>query len=85
MSILTRLVKSSRSNAQKLTSRRHLFSFAGPKTLNEVMIMNSDLLAKNKAEISDIWMTYHEDKERVDGSIVSGEEGKLILERAAKM
>jgi len=47
--------------------------------------MNSDLLAKNKAEISDIWMTYHEDKERVDGSIVSGEEGKLILERAAKM
>jgi len=40
---------------------------------------------KNKAEISDIWMSYHEEKERVYGTIVSGKQGKLILERAAKM
>jgi len=48
--------------------------------------MKTELIeGKNKAEISDIWMTYHENQERVHGTIVSGEEGKLILERADKM
>jgi len=67
-------------------TRRHLsgFSFAGPRKLEE--IMKTELIeGKNKAEISDIWMTYHENQERVHGTIVSGEEGKLILERADKM
>ena len=59
------------------------FSFAGPRKLEE--IMKTELIdGKNKTEISDIWMTYHENKERVHGGIVSGEEGKLILERADK-
>ncbi len=48
--------------------------------------MKTELIeGKTKAEISDIWMTYHESKERVHGSIASGEEGKLIVERAEKM
>ena len=60
------------------------FSFAGPQKLDE--IMKTELLEdKTKSEISDIWMAYHEEKERVHGTIVSGEEGKLILERAGKM
>jgi hypothetical protein len=67
-------------------TRRNLsgFSFAGPRKLEE--IMKTELIeGKNKAEISDIWMTYHENQKRVHGTIVSGEEGKLILERADKM
>ena len=60
------------------------FSFAGPRKLEEVL--KTELIeGKNKAEISDIWMTYHENKERVHGCIASGEQGKLILERAGKM
>lgn len=60
------------------------FSFAGPRTLDE--IIKKDLIEeKNKAEISDIWMTYHEDKEHVHGAILKGEEGRMILERADKM
>eukprot|EP00554_Chaetoceros_debilis_P012036 CAMPEP_0194117630 /NCGR_PEP_ID=MMETSP0150-20130528/32151_1 /TAXON_ID=122233 /ORGANISM="Chaetoceros debilis, Strain MM31A-1" /LENGTH=211 /DNA_ID=CAMNT_0038808739 /DNA_START=112 /DNA_END=747 /DNA_ORIENTATION=+ len=60
------------------------FSFAGPKKLDE--IIKTELLEdKTKSEIADIWMAYHEEKDRVHGTIVSGEEGKLILERAGKM
>jgi len=71
---------------QNAATRRHLsgFSFAGPRKLEE--IMKTELIeGKNKAEISDIWLSYHEDKERVHGTIVSGKQGKLILERAGKM
>jgi hypothetical protein len=67
-------------------ARRHFsgFSFAGPRKLDE--IMKTEMIeGKNKAEISDIWMSYHEEKERIYGTIVSGKQGKLILERAAKM
>lgn len=60
------------------------FSFAGPRKLNE--IMKTELLEdKTKSEISDIWLAFHEEKERVHGTIVSGKEGKLILERAKNM
>ena len=59
------------------------FSFAGPRNLNE--ILKTELIeGKNKAEISDIWMTYHENKERVHGGILSGKSGVKILERAEK-
>jgi hypothetical protein len=78
--------KSTRSNAKHtLISSRHMsFSFAGPRKLDEVM--KTDLIeVKDKIEISDIWLTYHESKERVVGSVVSGEKGKLIVERAEKM
>mmetsp|Transcript_22901 Transcript_22901/g.28862 ORF Transcript_22901/g.28862 Transcript_22901/m.28862 type:complete len:186 (-) Transcript_22901:156-713(-) len=60
------------------------FSFAGPRSLNE--IMKTDLLeGKTKAEISEIWMTYHEGKERVHGAILKGCDGVKILERAEKL
>lgn len=74
----------SKANHNLVTSRHMGFSFAGPRKLEEVL--KTELIeGKNKAEISDIWMTYHENKERVHGCIASGEQGKLILERAGKM
>jgi hypothetical protein len=65
---------------------RHLsgFSFAGPRKLDE--IMKIDLIeGKSKAEVSDLWMTYHENKEHVHGCFLSGDEGRTILSRAHKM
>ncbi len=60
------------------------FSFAGPRSLHE--IMKTELLeGKTKAEISEIWMTYHEEKERVHGAILKGSDGVKILERAEKL
>lgn len=60
------------------------FSFAGPRKLDE--IMKIDLIeGKSKTEISNLWMTYHENKERVHGCFLSGDEGQNILSRAHKM
>ena len=85
MSFLNRrLLASSKPLLTQPLIKRRLsgFSFAGPRNLNE--IMKTDLLHdKKKAEISDIWMTYHENKERVCSSIISGDKGVKILERAA--
>ncbi len=63
--------------------RRHLsgFSFAGPRNLNEIMKLEL-LKDKTKPEVSEIWMTYHEDKERVHGVIANGDDGMKIIERA---
>lgn len=59
------------------------FSFAGPKTLNE--ILKTELLQdKSKTEISDIWVAYHEEKKDVHGTILNGEQGVKLLERAEK-
>lgn len=59
------------------------FSFAGAKKLEDVIKL--DLIQdKSKAEVSDIWLTYHEDKERVHGDILSGKDGLSILDRAEK-
>ena len=59
------------------------FSFAGAKKLED--IMKIDLIeSKTKAEVSDIWLTYHEEKERVHGDILNGKDGLDILDRAQK-
>ena len=59
------------------------FSFAGPQKLDE--IMKTELLEdKSKAEVSDLWMTYHENKKGVRGGFLNGKEGKAVLERAKK-
>jgi len=71
--------------SHRLSSRNMSgFSFAGPRKLDE--IMKTELLDdKSKAEVCDLWMTYHENKERVHGTTVTGEEGKNIIDRAEKM
>ena len=59
------------------------FSFAGVKKLDD--IMKVDLIKeKTKAEVSDIWLTYHEEKERVYGDIMSGKDGMKLMDRAEK-
>lgn len=72
-------------NRASLTcARRHLsFSFAGARKLDE--IVKKELLDdKTAAEVSDIWYTYHEEREGVHGIVMSGSEGKTVLERASK-
>ena len=96
MSILTRrIIQLSKRSIQQTETIYHLssstsyyrqlsgFSYVGPRKLDEVMRVEL-LQDKKKAEVSDIWMTYHEDKERVHGAFLSGEEGIRILERAEK-
>ena len=76
--------KSLRLNYPSSLRRLSGFSFAGPRKLEE--IMKTELLEdKTKAEVSDIWMTYHESKERVHGTTVPGDVGKNIIDRAEKM
>jgi hypothetical protein len=60
------------------------FSFAGPRNLSE--ILKTELIEnKTSAEISDIWLTYHEEKDDVHGAIVKGSDGVTMLERGTKM
>jgi len=79
-------VSISKNHYQHCNIRRELsgFSFAGPRNLNE--IMKTELLEnKTKAEISDIWMSYHESKERVHGTVLKGSDGLKVLQRAEKL
>lgn len=51
---------------------RSNFSFAGPQKLTDVM--KTELLEdKSSTEISDIWLSYHETKERVHGIVIDGD------------
>lgn len=59
------------------------FSYAGPRKLSDVL--KTDLLeGKSSAEISDLWMTYHEGKDNVHGLTIDKAKGKTILSRAAQ-
>lgn len=67
-----------------VTNRRLFsFSFAGPKNLND--ILKKDLVKdKTKSEISDLWYTYHENKENVIGLVLEGKEkSNNLLSRAS--
>ena len=66
-------------NMQKRTN----FSYAGPRKLGD--ILKTELLHdKSTTEISDMWMTYHEGKEKVHGIVMDGKRGKSLLSRAAQ-
>ena len=76
LSLLARRHNIPRSNG--IQHQRHLqqfrsnFSFAGPQKLTDVM--KTELLEdKTSTEISDIWLTYHETKERVHGIAIDGD------------
>jgi hypothetical protein len=50
-----------RSAGPKLCARSFSFTFAGPRTLDEVV--KKELIEnKTGAEIADVWYTYHEEK-----------------------
>ena len=62
-------------------SKRTNFSFAGPRKLED--ILKTELIQdKSKAEVTDIWMTYHEQKEGVFGSVIPKTKGETVLKRA---
>ena len=69
------------SNAQ--FQARNNFSYAGPRKLDDILKVDQ-IKNKTKAEISDLWMTYHEGKEKVHGLVLNGETGKTVLARAAQ-
>jgi len=66
------------------TLRRKLsYGFSLPDTRNLNEILKTDLVeGKSKSEVTNIWSTFHEDKEGVHGNVLDGEEGKKILARA---
>lgn len=59
------------------------FSFAGPRKLDDIIKLDM-VKDKSTAEISDMWMTYHEGKEKVHGLVLNGSKGKSVLSRAAQ-
>mmetsp|Transcript_8843 Transcript_8843/g.21610 ORF Transcript_8843/g.21610 Transcript_8843/m.21610 type:complete len:226 (+) Transcript_8843:76-753(+) len=65
-----------------LSLKRYLsFSFAGPKKLHD--ILKKELVEdKSKTEISELWYSYHENKENVLGLVMGGEEAKAVIPRA---
>ena len=66
-----------------LCQTRNNFSYAGPRKLDDILKVHQ-IKDKTKAEVSDLWMTYHEGKEKVHGLVLSGDTGKSILARAAQ-
>ena len=67
----------------QLIQKRSNFSFAGPRKLGDVMKMEL-LQDKSATEISDLWMTHHEGKEKVHGIAIDGKKGRSLLSRAAE-
>jgi len=85
--MLSSLRLSSRIFSRRLSLDRCVrnlsFSFAGARNLDE--IVKKDLLeGKTAAEVSDIWYSYHEERDNVHGIILSGTDGETVLSRAAK-
>lgn len=64
-------------------TRRTNFTYAGPRKLSEIMKL-SLLNDMSPSEITDIWQTYHDDKEQVHGLSVDSVKGRSILARAAQ-
>eukprot|EP00956_Cyclotella_meneghiniana_P012991 scaffold18576_cov51-Cyclotella_meneghiniana.AAC.5 len=62
---------------------RNNFSYAGPRKLSDILKVEQ-IKDKSKVEVSDIWMAYHEGKEKVHGMILDGSVGKSVLARAAQ-
>ena len=59
------------------------FSYAGPRKLSDILKIDQ-IAPKTKVEVSDLWMTYHENKEKVHGLVLDGGVGKSVLGRAAQ-
>ena len=66
----------------QVAGKRYMsFSFAGPRTLNE--IMKKEMVEDKKGnEVSDIWFSYHDSKDGVIGMSLKGSDGTKIVDRA---
>jgi hypothetical protein len=71
------------SRLGRLGLRNFSFSFAGARTLDEI-VKKDKLKGKTAAEVCDVWYSYHESKDNVHGLVLSGSDGTTILSRAAK-
>jgi len=59
------------------------FSFTGPKNLDG--ILKTELIkGKSKSEVSEIWTSYHKNKEGILGLIMDGDAGSKVIKRAKK-
>mmetsp|Transcript_15250 Transcript_15250/g.22722 ORF Transcript_15250/g.22722 Transcript_15250/m.22722 type:complete len:258 (-) Transcript_15250:240-1013(-) len=67
----------------QLVQKRSNFSFAGPRKLSDILKVEL-LKDKSNTEISDMWMTYHEGKEKVHGIVMDGKKGRNLLSKAAQ-
>jgi len=75
--------KQRREHQHHHQQQRNAFTYAGPRNLNEILQLEL-INNKSKAEVSDLWLTYHESKEDVAGLIMNGKEVKDVLSRASK-
>ena len=67
---------------QAISRKRYLsFTFAGPRQLEE--ILKKDMVQdKSGTEVSDLWYSYHDQKDGVIGLSIKGDDGKRIVDRA---
>lgn len=73
--------RSQRPSTATSVSRCFSFSFAGPKTLEDVM-KKALVGDKSRSEVADIWYTYHEEKDNVHGLVLKGKDSESLLARA---
>jgi hypothetical protein len=59
------------------------FSMVGPKTLNEIL-KKEKISPLNRADIIDLWLSYHENKEGIHGSILERKQGLTLIQRATE-
>jgi hypothetical protein len=57
------------------------FSFAGPKTLEEILKIDK-VAEKSTAELADLWYAYHDEKLGVIGMVTPGPQGRTVIQRA---
>jgi len=57
------------------------FCMAGPKSLNEIL-KKDKICTLNKADVMDLWISYHENKQGIYGSVLDGKQGLTLIQRA---
>ena len=82
MQASTRLAFLRRELLPTVTFTRYFsFSFVGPKRLDDIF-KKEMVQDKTRTDISDLWYTYHENKENVHGLCLGGKEADTLLPRA---
>ena len=56
---------------------------AGPKSLDEIL-KQEKIATLNKADVSDLWITYHENKKGVHGTVLERQQGLALIQRASQ-
>jgi len=59
------------------------FSFAGPRKLDEIMKLEM-VEDKSSKDVEDLWLSFHEGRERTHGLVLNGKRCRSVLARAAQ-